>query len=112
MGLSGETLVDLLEALGHALPHSSCKRSESFFLRSLRELGLWTQTRLRLPPPHPPPPPLLKPRPLELARMVSVPLLSVVSEVDSILSCPAKHAQCLLVSPPSPRFSFAPSGFL
>lgn len=45
--------------------------------------------RLWLPPtPHPTPTPLLKPRPLELARMVSVPLLSVVSEVTVSFPAP------------------------
>lgn len=83
MGLSGETLVDLLEALGHAFPHSSCKPSESSFLRSLRELDLWTQSWARLPrpseaPPHTP----------ELARMVPVPLLSVVSGVTVSFPAP------------------------
>lgn len=68
--------------------------SKSSFLKSRRELGLWTQTCL----------PLLKPP--RAGPDGSCPFVIRCLWSDSVLSCPAKHAQCLLVSLPSPSISF------
>lgn len=74
--------------------------SKSSFLKSRRELGLWTQTYL----------PLLKPP--ELARMAPVPLLFVVSGVTVSFPAPPSMLSAFWF-PSLPLVSVsAPSGFL
>lgn len=74
--------------------------SKSSFLKSRRELGLWTQTCL----------PLLKPP--ELARMAPVPLLFVVSGVTVSFPVPPSMLSAFWF-PFLPLVSVsAPSGFL